>query len=143
MPRRPVDNVPYQRGIILLEILVAFAILSISLTIILQTAGASVRHQRTIENRITAASHAANVLARIGIDIPVDSLQLAGDIDEKFTWRALVQPAENKHTLASSRASLTLVSIVLEIEWSENLKTKTYELETKRIVKRESINNAP
>ena len=131
-----------QKGIILLEILVAFAILSISLTVILQTAGASVRHQRITENRIVAVSHAANVLARLDIDIPLDGSNLEGTLDDYYSWRVEFTQLNRRDTLAVDDSGLVLASVAITIEWLEGLQQKNYQIETKRIIRSGKIANA-
>ena len=131
-----------QKGIILLEILVAFAILSISLTVILQTAGASVRHQRITENRIVAVSHAANVLARLDIDIPLDGSNLEGTLDDYYSWRVEITQLNRRDTLAVDDSGLVLASVAITIEWLEGLQQKNYQIETKRIIRSGKIANA-
>ena len=131
-----------QKGIILLEILVAFAIWSISLNVILQTAGASVRHQRITENRIVAVSHAANVLARLDIDIPLDGSNLEGTLDDYYSWRVEITQLNRRDTLAVDDSGLVLASVAITIEWLEGLQQKNYQIETKRIIRSGKIANA-
>lgn len=131
-----------QKGIILLEILVAFAILSISLAVILQTAGASVRHQRISENRIAAVSHAANMLARLDVDIPINGSKLEGTLDDNYSWRVEITQLDRGGTLAADDSGLVLALVTITIGWLEDLQPKSYQLQTKRIVTPGTIANA-
>ena len=124
------------RGIMLLELLVAFAILSVSLAVLLQSAGASISRQRSVNNQMKAVSHAANVLA--GLDLKnIEGQQITGSINEFYSWQASFEPeARFSASEDDARQPLELLAISVQIAWQEGKHSKTYRLNTKRLVKR-------
>lgn len=121
-------------GVILLEVLIAFAILSLALGTLLQTTGNSIARQRVLDNQIRAASHAANMLAELESG-NIDASSLSGKIDDSYHWYASFQPvAAAQGVLTDSEPTVALMKVSLEIRWRESGREKSYQLSTKRIV---------
>lgn len=122
------------RGLILLEVLIAFVILSASLGVLLQVTGSSISRQRSVDNHLRAVSHAANVLADLEL-MNISANQISGEADEVYRWRASFKPlSTTQKLLADSEATAALMAINIEIQWRENGRDKSYQLNTKRIV---------
>ncbi|MEZ5584104.1 MAG: type II secretion system protein [Candidatus Competibacteraceae bacterium] len=84
--KRPADC----RGFSLLEVLVAFAILSLTLGVLLQVFATGLRNTANAEDYTRAVLQAESLLAQVGITLPVESQQ--GEIDERFQWTITVTP---------------------------------------------------
>lgn len=123
-----------QSGVVLLEVLVAFSIMAVSLTVLLQVASANVNRHKIIENRLSAASHASNLLAEIGISVPLNARELTGHIDEQYSWRVNISDVSSLDRPRDVQViSPTLVSIVIIISWQEGSTRKEYIVNTKRV----------
>ena len=124
------------KGIVLLEVLLAFVILSISLGVLLQTTGNSLSRHRAADNQIKAVSLAANLMADFELS-KISANQLSGKIDDNFSWRILLRPIFSPEVkLNHNESKLILMAINLEVFWRENGREKNYQLNTKRIVRR-------
>ena len=80
-----------QRGFSLLEVLVAFAILAVSLTILLQIFGGGTRSLRISEEYRQAAVAAESVLAQVGHTLPLAPGEQTGSMGG-FQWRLVQVP---------------------------------------------------
>ena len=112
-----------QRGFTLLEVLVAFAILGISLGVLLQAFATGLRNTALAEEYTLATLHAESVLAMIGIEEPLQEGDLQGEIDDKFAWRAVVTVFEDEASDDSAASQLnrrlaaTPYHVVAEVFW--------------------------
>lgn len=124
-----------QSGVVLLEVLIAFSIMAVSLTVLLQVASANVNRHKIIENKLSAASHASNLLAEIGISVPIEKSDLAGRIDDQYSWRVNIKDISSGERHRDTQAtSLSLVAVELIVSWEEGAKKREYIVNTKKIV---------
>lgn len=79
------------RGFTLLEVLVAFSILSLSLGVLIQIFGSGLHRTALAEEYTLATLHAESLLARFGVEEPLEIGETGGEIDERYRWRALVE----------------------------------------------------
>ena len=71
--------------------LVAFAILSLSLGALMQAFSVGLRNTALAEDYTTATLHAESLLAGIGVEEVLEEGSLGGEIDERFRWQATVE----------------------------------------------------
>lgn len=84
------------RGFTLIEVLVALAIVSIALLALSQTGGRSLDTQYQLEQRSIALWVAANQLAEIELNRPIQPGTRSGQVQmagQDWRWQAEVQPA--------------------------------------------------
>jgi general secretion pathway protein I len=122
-----------QRGFSLLEVLVAFAILSMTLGVLLQVFSVGLRNTAISEEYTYAVLHAESVLAALGREEPLLEGSGEGQLDDKFSWRSSVTPYEEEDVDLSDS---TAVAYRLEVEvfWQSADKTRSIMLETLRVV---------
>ena len=123
-----------QDGVVLLEVLVAFSILTMSLAVLLHSVSGSLKQHRIVENRLIATTHAANILAGLGIESPLNPGNKSGNIDERFSWQLTASEAASSGLAADREEEVPkLLSLELKVRWNEGAVVKEYVVTTKRI----------
>jgi len=79
-------------GFSLLEILVAFAIMAVALTIVLRIFGTGVNTAVNAEDYTIAVQVAESLLARTGVEQPLQTGESSGTEADKFAWVVTVTP---------------------------------------------------
>lgn len=82
--RRPSRD---ESGFSLLEVLVAFLILTVSITVLLQAFGTNLRNARLAQQHLTAITLAESLMARLGRDIELEEGEQTGQLNETYRWR--------------------------------------------------------
>ena len=125
----------FQRGFSLLEVLVAFAILSITLGVLLQAFATGVRGTALSEDYTRATLHAESILAALGRELPLEQSVMEASIDDKFFWRSTVAPYYVEGGADTSDAPVTPYRVVVEVFWQESgFQPRSVVLETLRLV---------
>ena len=73
-------------GFSLLEVLVAFVILTLSITVLLQAFGTSTRNSRRAHDHLQAIGLAESMMARINHDLALQEGRLEGEFDDRYGW---------------------------------------------------------
>jgi general secretion pathway protein I len=81
-----------QRGFSLLEILVAFSIMAISMGMLLSIFSSGLRNASVSEEYTSAVQIAEAILARPGIETPLQQAQSNGVVNDKYRWELTVAP---------------------------------------------------
>lgn len=112
-----------QRGFTLLELLVAFVILSVTVATLLQTFGQSLRNTALAEEYTLATLHAQSVLAGVGIDPPLIEGRYQGDFDDGFEWRvdigAYIDP-DAPADIEPAGFAVTLYRVEVGVGWADD-----------------------
>jgi general secretion pathway protein I len=133
--------IKHNQGFSLLEVLVAFAILSISLGVLLQIFSTGMQATTLSGEYTYATSLAESKLAAIGVETPYVEGVEEGKFDGKYAWRTTILPYEelesekklgegfnNPITLAAS-----LYRVKVEVFWEMAGKKRTIVLTTLRL----------
>ncbi|MCQ8105035.1 type II secretion system GspH family protein [Methylomonas sp. SURF-2] len=80
------------KGFSLLEILVAFAIMAVALTIVLRIFGAGVNTAVISEEYNLAVQIAESLMARTGVETPLREGELSGLEGDKYAWTVGISP---------------------------------------------------
>ena len=83
-----------QQGFSLLEILIAFSILALSLGILLKIFSAGVNTAVVAEDYTAAVQIAESLMAKTGVETPLQAGQASGLENEKYHWLVEVSPFE-------------------------------------------------
>ncbi len=122
----------HQRGFSLLEVLVAFAILSISLGVILQVFATGLRNAGMADDYTRATLYAESILAAIGREAPPSAGVREGPIDDQFSWRSTVSEyAEGMPD--PERTQVRAFRVSVEVFWPGLARTRSVMLETLRL----------
>ena len=123
----------HQRGFSLLEVLVAFAILSISLGVILQVFATGLRNAGMADDYTRATLYAESILAAIGREAPPSAGVREGPINDQFSWRSTVSEyAEGMPD--PERTQVRAFRVSIEVFWPGLARTRSVMLETLRLV---------
>jgi len=129
-----------QQGFSLLEILIAFSILAVSLSILLNIFSLGVTTAGVSEDYTAAVQIAESLMAKTGVEKPLQAGDSVGIIHDKYYWQVLVQP----FTLASEPIETTTLNTALfkvrvTVNWgdekahSREVKLVTLKLVNKRL----------
>lgn len=80
------------RGFTLLEVLVAFTILALMMTVLLRIFSEGFRKMSAADTYAVAALHAQSTLAGVGAEIPLGIGEWSGDFADGFRWSIRIEP---------------------------------------------------
>ncbi|MEN8261536.1 MAG: type II secretion system protein, partial [Pseudomonadota bacterium] len=120
-----------QRGFSLLEVLVAFSILAISLGVLLNIFSSGMRMMAIAEEYTRASQVAESMLAKVGVEIPVEEGVDQGIEGDRFRWTLSVRP----YTLDLEELDLESLSMIpyrveVKVEWGDGESVRSVELTT-------------
>ncbi len=112
------------KGFSLLEILVAFSILTVSLGIILKIFSTGITTAQVTGDYTTAVQIAKNLLDKTGNESPLKAGEITGSENNFYHWRVTVSPK----TFSSPELDLrdlpvTLFEVTAHVRWGEDIKT--------------------
>jgi general secretion pathway protein I len=129
-----------QRGFSLLEILVAFTILALSLGLLMQIFSGSLRNTDITRDQAQAAVLARSLLAGMGQETTLAATDATGTFTEKFRWRVEVlpfveAPRQGENEAVRTQKSLDLWQINVQVAWDgdTNESARTVTLSTLRV----------
>jgi general secretion pathway protein I len=79
-------------GFTLVEIVVALAILALSVTVLLGVISDGLRRTDLAARTAQATSLAQSLLAKLGTELPVQQGEMSGELADGFRWRARMEP---------------------------------------------------
>lgn len=114
---RPVAS---QRGYTLIEVIVAFALLALGLTLLLGTLSGSTRQVRWAADAGRATLHAQSLLDTVGIIEPLQPGQRTGDFDDgRYRWVLSISPWQDPAlvNLPQAPGDPPLYELDLAVQW--------------------------
>lgn len=131
----------YHSGFSLLEILVAFSIMSLSLGVLLQIFGTGLKTATLSDRYTVATTHAKSRLAEVGLEIPLEEGSVEGSIDDIFQWQIKISPhqwlAEDEDDTIIERVPYNAFEVECLVSWGQARK-RSVKLTTLRLAKRTS-----
>ena len=105
------------RGFTLIEVLVAFAILAISLTVLTRTFSTGLDAVETSERYTTATLLARSTLEQVGIAIPVATGEIARDAGNGFRVILRIAPATSVPAAPVANGLATPYVATVTVQW--------------------------
>ena len=125
-----------QKGFSLLEILIAFSILAISLGILLKIFSAGINTAVVAEDYTAAVQIAESLMAKTGLESPLQAGEDSGTENDKYEWQVMVTPyLFNPDNLDEMTITTTLFKVKVIVNWDiEKTKRRQIELTTLKLV---------
>jgi general secretion pathway protein I len=123
----------YQRGFSLIEILVAFVILAMSLTVIFRIFSGGLRNVALSEDYAQAVLLAESQLSAVGVSEPLEQGVTTGEWNDRFRWQRMVelyQPWEQDKALL---APLLGYFVTVSVDWEHAGKNRQISLSSVRL----------
>lgn len=117
----------------LIEVLVAFVLLSLSLAVIFHIFSGGFRNARLAEGYSRAVFLAESRLAAVGIESALIPGETTGIQDQGFSWRMVVTTVEEPPTtVGATPSTIRLYQVWVQVSWSEDGRSRQVELTTLR-----------
>lgn len=128
------------RGFSLLEILVAFTILALSLGVLMQIFSASLRNVDITRDAAQATALAQTLLADAGVEAPLEAGESSGTLADRFRWHLQVAPHEEGPRPGASEnlrapPMLELWRVTARVAWGDRDRERDVVLTTLRVQK--------
>ena len=125
-----------QQGFSLLEILIAFSILALSLGILLKIFSAGFNTAVVAEDYTAAVQIAESLMAKTGVETPLQANQASGMENEKYHWLVEVTPFEfNPENVDPTALTAVLFKVKVTVSWGDdNVNDRQIELTTLKLI---------
>jgi general secretion pathway protein I len=125
-----------QQGFSLLEILIAFSILALSLGILLKIFSAGVNTAVVAEDYTAAVQIAESLMAKTGVETPLQANQASGMENEKYHWLVEISPFEfNPENVDLTALTAVLFKVRVTVSWGDdNVNDRQIELTTLKLI---------
>jgi general secretion pathway protein I len=120
-----------QAGFTLVEVIVALAMLSIGLTVLLGLISSSLRQAADAERMAEAGSLAQSLMAEIGVDLPISLQERDGHFANGYRWHLKMSPYGNAQE--QEEWPIGVYTISAEVEWRDSERRRSYALTTLRL----------
>jgi general secretion pathway protein I len=121
-----------QGGFSLLEILVAFSILALSLGVLLEIFSTALRGVALSEQYTKAALLAESTLGAVGADIPLETGTYSGDAEEGYSWLVSISPYQSEYLEPRSGYREPLV-VSVQVSWQDLGRERRVQAHTMRL----------
>ncbi|HEY5850024.1 MAG TPA: prepilin-type N-terminal cleavage/methylation domain-containing protein [Lysobacter sp.] len=127
-----------QRGYTLLEVIVAFALLALALTVLLGVLSGAARQVRGSSDAARAALYAQSLLAQVGTGEAIVAGQRDGEFEEgRYRWQLRIAPWRDR-SMATAKQQVDpnaarLFEITLAMQWGDAGPGKQLQLRSLRM----------
>ena len=122
-------------GFSLLEVLVAFAILALSLGVLMQLFSGGVRNTLVSDGYSRAVELAESTLALAGTEIPLETGSHGGE-EKGLSWQLDIQPWLPEELLAPPE-NIEAFHVSVRVTWSDSDRDRSVTLDTLRLARAE------
>lgn len=121
------------RGMTLIEVLVAFVILSLAMGVIMQIFFGGMRNARLAGGYSRAVFLAQSKLAAVGIEQPLITGEGSGQLDGDLRWRITVNPYDDGGEAERLLMAQRLYQVQVVVSWSEEGRQRQVALNSLRL----------
>lgn len=111
------SNLARRRGFTLIEVLVAFAILALTLTALLRVFSTGLDSIGVAERYAAATALARSILDEIGVEIPLVPDELSDDAGEGFIWYVRIAPSAAVKPIIDTDPWLVPYDVAVTVSW--------------------------
>jgi len=126
-----------QQGYSLLEVILAFGVLALALTLLLGTLSGGVRQVRESADAGRAALHAQTLLETLGVDAPLAPGRSSGEFEQgRYRWELDIAPYLDPELPAQTIDALSdarLLALTLSVFWGEGGERQRWQVQTLRL----------
>ena len=123
----------HQRGFSLIEILVAFMILAMSLTVIFRIFSGGLRNVALAEDYARAVLVAESQLAAIGVSEPLERGVSSGEWGRRFHWQRVVEDYQPWQQNKELVAPLLAYRVTVNVDWEHAGRSRQVTLNSVRL----------
>lgn len=120
-------------GFTLVEVLVAFVILAVFLSVLYQTFSAGLGGLDNAQRYATASLHAESLLAEIGTAQSLEEGDTEGDLSDGFRWKTSIRDIETNNKSSIGGKKVTAFDIAVSVFWKSGREVKSVTLKTVRL----------
>lgn len=117
----------------MIEILVAFVILSLTLSVIMQIFSGGLRNVRRSDDYSRALFLAESRLAALGVEQPLIEGMMSGELDRRYRWQILVRPYREAVTANEAQLKVALYQATVAVSWDEGGQARHLELSSLKL----------
>jgi len=121
------------QGYSLIEVLVAFTILALTLTVLFRIFSGGLRNVDAAADYALAVLVAEGKLAEAGVSIPLQTDSAAGTEADKFNWSRSISQYEPANSGFDNRLGVHAYRITVHVEWPSKRGVRQVELDTIRL----------
>lgn len=132
-----------QQGFSLLEILIAFSILALSLGILLNIFSGGINTAMVAEDYTNAVQIAESLMAKVGSELPIKNHQSSGNQNKKYHWQLSISPfTMSNEKVDPKNIPAELFKVKVTVAWSEDVEGRSQRQIQIATLKIASKNNA-
>ena len=121
------------QGMTLIEVLVAFIVLSLTMAVIMQIFSGGMRNARLAESYSRAVFLAESKMAAVGLERPLALGEESGQVDGDMQWRVSITPAEEDPATNTQLMPVRLYRVRVTASWGEDGRARQVELASLRL----------
>lgn len=123
-----------QSGFSLLEVLIAFSILALSLGVLLRIFSGDGRLAGLAEEHSRAITLTQSLLAGVGIESPLRPGKSSGEIDDRYHWTMNVTPFIPADEPLPENQNFKPYWVEITVEWGDDYEPHAFSLGTLRFI---------
>jgi general secretion pathway protein I len=120
-------------GMTLIEVLVAFVVLSVTMAVILQIFTGGMRNARLSDGYSRAVFLAESRLAAVGVERPMVSGEDGGSVGQDLQWRVSIRQVDDQGGPGSQLLPLRLYEVRVQVRWAEDGRDRQFALNSLRL----------
>ena len=121
------------QGMTLIEVLVAFVVLSLTMAVVMQIFSGGLRNARLAETYSRAVFLAESKLAAVGVEQPLAPGEGSGQLGVDLRWRVTVGPYDDNSAADRLMLPVRLYQVRVRVNWSERGRERQIELVSLRL----------